>query len=93
MLLQKSPSTPAAARPRGNVTQPPAAFASSRTYPPMIWSHPSLGQSVADGLGGIGRALGAAVLMVAALIGAAMVIALLLTTAVHAFGIDASSGY
>ncbi|MFI1993654.1 hypothetical protein [Actinoplanes sp. NPDC020271] len=89
MLLEKSPS----ARPRGNVPQAPPAFAASRTYPPMVWSHPGLGRSLAEGLGGIGRAMGAAVLVVAALISAGMVIALVLTTVVRIFGIDASSGY
>ncbi|WP_436529260.1 hypothetical protein [Actinoplanes sp. HUAS TT8] len=89
MLLQKSP----AERPRGNVTQSPSAFASSRAYPPMTWDRPSLGKSVAEGLGGIGRAMGAAVLTVAALIVVGMVIAYVLTTVVHALGIDASGGY
>lgn len=93
MLLKKSPSIPAAPRPRGTATQPPAAFGSSRAYPPMTWSHPTLGRSVADGLGGIGQAMGTALVVVAALVSAGMVIALLLTAVVHAFGIDASTGY
>lgn len=90
MLLEKNPS----ARPRGILTRPaPSAFGASHDYPLTDWTQPSQGRAVVDGLGGIGRAMGAALLAIAALIGAAMVVAVLLASVVQAFGVDLSVHY
>ncbi|BCJ40852.1 hypothetical protein GCM10010168_48490 [Actinoplanes ianthinogenes] len=100
MLLKKGPSPQTATNKSAGATSgrlretaPPPAFAPSRAYPPLTWSRPSVARSFADGLGVISRAMGAAVLLVATLVGIGLVIALLMTTVVRALGVDASSGY
>ncbi|GIF06583.1 hypothetical protein [Actinoplanes siamensis] len=107
MLLQENPSAQShrrtgsgaddqamttSGRLRGTPPRP-TAFAPGRAYPPITWTSPSLGRSVADGLGGISKAMVAAVLTVGALVAAGIVAALLITTVVQAFGIDLASRY
>ena len=65
----------------------------ARTYPPITWDHPSLGRVVAEGLGGISKSTLLIALFTAAFVGAAMAIALVITSIVSAFGISASASY
>jgi hypothetical protein len=79
---------------RVTVPEPaPAVTVRSRNYPPITWDHPSLGRTVATGLGGISKTTALFILLGAVFVGAAMAIAIVLTSIVSAFGIDASSGY
>lgn len=105
MLLQGSPSAqrpnpvrhePAESRPhqhRAVVPEPAAAPARGRAYPPITWDHPSMGKVVAEGLGGISKTTLQLLLTGAALIGSAVAIALVITSIVSAFGINASARY
>jgi len=105
MLLQGSPSAqrqnparhePAESRPhqhRAVVPEPTAAPARARAHPPITWDHPSLGKVVAEGLGGISKTTVQLILVGAALIGSAVAIALVITSIVSAFGINASVKY
>ncbi|BCY12953.1 hypothetical protein [Actinoplanes sp. L3-i22] len=92
MEQQQTPATPARARIRGDITRP-AGVGPSATYPPMTWSRPTTAQVLAGELGGIGKALTAALVSVGVLIGAALVIAIALAAVVHGFGIDVSTWY
>jgi len=102
MLLQGSQSIRRSEQARAEQPAPrrvaapepaPAVSVRGRNYPPITWEHPSLGRSVATGLGGISKSTALLVLLGAVFIGAAMAIAIMVTSIVSAFGIDASSGY
>lgn len=103
MLLQgsRTPERPSQAIPvrpenpdvhREGSLLPPVAV-SRRTYPPIDWSTPSLGRSVADGVGGIGKSVVLLVLLGAVFVGTAMAIAILVATVVRGLGFDLSGGY
>ncbi|WP_433373954.1 hypothetical protein ACQPZX_02935 [Actinoplanes sp. CA-142083] len=98
MLLQGSRPEPARTEqpaPR-RVAAPepmPTVSVRARNYPPITWDHPSLGKTVATGLGGKSKTTALLILLGAVFVGAAMAIAIVVTSIVSAFGIDASSGY
>ncbi|MFI5897646.1 hypothetical protein ACIA5D_46920 [Actinoplanes sp. NPDC051513] len=71
----------------------PTVVVRTRNYPPITWDHPSLGKTVATGLGGISKTTALFILLGAVFVGTAMAIAIMVTSIVSAFGIDASSGY
>lgn len=71
----------------------PVLSVRARNYPPITWDHPSLGKTVATGLGGISKTTALFILLGAVFVGTAMAIAIMVTSIVSAFGIDASSGY
>jgi hypothetical protein len=66
---------------------------SRRTYAPISWEHPSLGKSVATGLGGIARTSAVMVVLAMVGVGVAMAIAIVITSIVTGLGFDASAGY
>ncbi|GIM94836.1 hypothetical protein [Paractinoplanes toevensis] len=73
--------------------EPPTAFAPRRTYAPISWEQPSLGKTVATGLGGIARTTLLFLLAGAVFVGAAMAIAIAITSVVFGLGVDAGAGY
>jgi len=106
MLLQGSQSArgqgqsvPARDEPRITVTvtpnqQPEApAYVPRRSYAPISWETPSLGRSVASGLGGISRTMVLLIVAAAGLVGIAIAIAIAITSAIGGLGIDASINY
>lgn len=104
MLLQGSAATQSGAvagrnvqagnRAGGRSTKSqPASSTAGRSYPPIVFSTPSLGRAFADGLGGIARTTLFLVLLLAAFIGVAMVTAIAVTSVVTMLGIDASGTY
>ena len=91
---QSTPARQEQVRVRPEATTPaPTVTVRTRNYPPITWDHPSLGKTVATGLGGISKTTALMILLGAVFIGAAMAIAIVVTGVVSAFGIDASTGY
>ena len=79
-------------QPRVTVPVPPVAV-SRRTYAPISWEHPSLGRTVATGLGGIARTSAVMIMLAVVGVGVAMAIAIVITSIVTGLGFDASVGY
>lgn len=77
---------------RQAVAVPPVA-ASRRKYAPITWEQPSLGKTVATGLGGIARTSALMVVLAIVAVGVAMAIAVVITSIVSGLGFDASAGY
>ncbi|GAA0485163.1 hypothetical protein Ade02nite_08560 [Paractinoplanes deccanensis] len=83
-----APVQPATAR-----TVVEAAVQPARAYPPITWEQPSLGRAVTDGLGGISRTVVLLAVAGFALLGVAMVVAIIVASIVGGLGFDPASGY
>ncbi|GAA0562306.1 hypothetical protein GCM10010172_51890 [Paractinoplanes ferrugineus] len=77
---------------RDSIPLPPIAL-SRQTYAPISWEHPSLGKTVATGMGGIARTSALMVGLAAVGIGVAMAVAIVIAGIVMGLGFDASTGY
>jgi hypothetical protein len=105
MLLQgtkdRRPPEPAREEPAHHVVvapspaaaEPPLPAPSGRVYPPIVISPPPLGQAIAEGLSGMSRATLTVGVVGAALIGVAMVVAIVIGAIVMALGFDPSGAY
>jgi hypothetical protein len=71
----------------------PTLSTSRRSYAPISWEQPSLGRTVATGLGGIARTTLLFLLAGAVFVGAAMAIAIAVTSVVFGLGVTAGAGY
>ncbi|MFF5075909.1 hypothetical protein ACFY36_02575 [Actinoplanes sp. NPDC000266] len=65
----------------------------ARVYPPLTWPKPTVGQVLAEGLGGMSKAVLIMLVFGAVLIGTAMGVALVLSGIVHGLGFNPSGGY
>ncbi|XVU28232.1 hypothetical protein ACQPZJ_14655 [Actinoplanes sp. CA-054009] len=103
MLLQGTKATERPQRTAGVIVTPvdpkvePEAAATpepeKRVYPPLTWPKPTVGQVLAEGLGGMSKAVLIMVIFGAVLLGTAMGVALALSGIVHGLGFDPSGGY
>jgi hypothetical protein len=91
-LAGPAPAEPVGPRRYGIPTSPGAP--TGRAYPPIVWTPtPSLGRTVAEGLGGIARTTVLLIVALAAVITVTLTVAILVANAVGAFGVDPSSSY
>ncbi|GIF22341.1 hypothetical protein BJ973_002665 [Actinoplanes tereljensis] len=91
--IQVVPTHPEQAPAGPEPTTEPVAYEPRRSYAPISWEQPSLGKSVATGLGGIARTTLLFLLAGAVFVGAAMAIAIVVTSVVFGLGFDAGTGY
>ncbi|XVV15406.1 hypothetical protein ACQP2X_14015 [Actinoplanes sp. CA-131856] len=102
MLLQGTKATERPQRTTGVIVTPvepertpPEAIEpeAPRVYPPLTWPKPTVGQVLAEGLGGMSKAVLIMVIFGAVLLGTAMGVALVVSGVIHGLGFDPSGGY
>ncbi|SNY38932.1 hypothetical protein [Paractinoplanes atraurantiacus] len=102
MLLQGTKATERPQRTTGVIvtpvepektTAPEPEKVEAHVYPPLTWPKPTVGQVLAEGLGGMSKAVLIMVIVGAVLIGVAMGAAIVLSGVVHGLGFDPSGGY
>ncbi|MEU8819082.1 hypothetical protein [Actinoplanes sp. NPDC048796] len=104
MLLQGSKATERPQRTTGVIVTPvepahepaapqPELLEKAHVYPPLTWPKPTVGQVLAEGLGGMSKTVLILLIFGAVLIGTAMGAALVLSGIIHGLGFDPAGGY